>query len=249
MRIRACHLYPDLFNLYGDRGNLIVFCRRAEWRGIQVQVDEVSFGEKSPFIDYDFIFLGGGAEQYVDIVVKDLQGKGPYLLEAVEKETVLLGIGLGFQVLGHHFSAQNGTMFPGIGLFDAHTKARPDRLKGNILLEVAADLQEEVERIGGVPLTTIVGFENHSGRTFLGEAKPIGNVLKGWGNNGEDKTEGAVYKNAFGTYLHGPLLAQNPHLADLLLARALSRKGEVKLDSLNDELEIYAHNVMKKRLL
>ena len=100
-----------------------------------------------------------------------------------------------------------------------------------------------------MPLTTIVGFENHSGRTFLGEAKPIGNVLKGWGNNGEDKTEGAVYKNAFGTYLHGPLLAQNPHLADLLLARALSRKGEVKLDSLNDELEIYAHNVMKKRLL
>ncbi|HHY29587.1 MAG TPA: glutamine amidotransferase [Syntrophaceticus sp.] len=251
MRIRVCHLYPDLFNLHGDRGNLIVLCRRAEWRGIQVDVDDVSLGEKSSFIDYDFIFLGGGAEQYLDIVVKDLQVKKPCLLEAVEEGTVLLGVSLGFQVLGAHFSAQDGTVFPGAGIFDAHAEAKVDRMKGNILLELAADLQEEVRRVGDTPLTTVVGYENHSGRTFLGDAQPVGSVLKGWGNNGEDKTEGAVYKNAFGTYLHGPLLAKNPHLADLLLARALSRKGEseIRLTPLNDDLEIYAHNVIKKRLL
>lgn len=226
----------------------MVFCRRAEWRGIQVEVDEVSLGEKAPFTGYDFVFLGGGAEQHLDIVVKDLQGKGPYLVDAVEKGTVLLSICLGFQVLGQYLSTQDGIEFPGVGIFDAHTEAEASRLQGDILIDAAPEYQDELKRVGGTPLTTIVGFENHSGRTFLGEAKPFGTVIKGQGNNGEDKTEGAVYKNAFGTYLHGPLLAKNPHLADLLLTRAFSRQGEIKLAPLNDELETYAHNVIKKRL-
>lgn len=249
MQLRACHLYPDLFNLYGDRGNLMVFCRRAEWRGIQVGVDEVSLGEMVYFTDYDFVFLGGGAEQYLDLVVKDLQCKGPYLVDAVEQGAVLLSICLGFQVLGQYLSTQDGIEFPGVGVFDAHTETGASRLQGDILIDAASDYQDELKRVGGSTLTTIVGFENHSGRTFLGEAQPFGTVIKGKGNNGQDKTEGAVYKNAFGTYLHGPLLAKNPHLADLLLTKALSRKGEVKLTPLNDELEFYAHNVIKKRLL
>ncbi len=248
MKLKICHLYPDLLNLHSDQGNMLIFCRRAEWRGIQVEIDYISLPEKVHFTDYDFIFLGGGTDQ--GPVYKDLLEKGPFLLEAVENGSVLLSICLGYQLLGLSFKKQDGTVLPGVGIFDAYTEEVPERLQGNILLETAPDLQDEIKRLGGAPLDTLIGFENHPGRTYLGKkAQPLGRVIKGHGNNGEDKTEGARYKNALGTYLHGPLLSKNPHLADLLLTKALYRSsGDVHLDPLNDDLEIYAHNVMKKRL-
>lgn len=253
MRIKVCHLYPDLFNLYGDQGNLLIFCRRAQWRGIQVEVDKAVFGEKICLTGYDFIFLGGGAESNLSVMSKELQEKGPFIMEAVEQGTVLLAISLGFQVLGRFIKMQDGTVLPGARVFDLYTETEEERLVGDILLETAIDLQEEMKETGAVgetPLTTLVGFENHAGRTFLGkEAVPLGRVLKGQGNNGDDLREGVRYKNAFGSYLHGPLLAKNPHLADLLLSRAILRQGGGQLKPLNDELEIYAHNVIKDRLI
>ncbi len=249
VQIKICYLYPDLFNLHGDRGNLLVLYRRAEWRGIKVQVDDVSLGDKPLFSDYDLVFLGGGTEQYLDLVIKDLQVKSPYLIEAVERGMALLSIGLGFQMLGNYYVTRDNTLFPGAGVFDLHTEVKGERLKGNILLELIAELQDELGTVGVSSMNTIVGYENHSGHTYLGDIKPLGKVLKGWGNNPEDKTEGAVYNNAFGTSLHGPLLANNPHLADLLLTKSLSGKNEIELTPLDDQLEIYVHNMLKKRLL
>jgi len=249
MHLKVCHLYSDLLNLHGDRGNVLIFCRRAEWRGIRVELDLITRHEKVSLQSYDFIFLGGGTDQGQELVSRDLQAKGPFLLEAAESGAVILGISAGYQLLGRSYQRADGALLPGVGLFDLYTEAGTEMLRGNILLEIAADIQQEIEGIGS-SLTTLIGFENHAGRTYLGKnAKPLANVLKGYGNNGEDGTEGACYKNAFGTYLHGPLLAKNPHLADLLIAKALSRRyGQVPLQPLDDHLELSAHNIMKKRL-
>jgi CobQ-like glutamine amidotransferase family enzyme len=253
MRIKVCHLYPDLFNLYGDQGNLLIFSRRAQWRGIQVEIDRAAFGETVCLTGYDFIFLGGGAESKLSLMSKELQEKGHFIVEAVEQGTVLLAISQGFQLLGRFIKTQDGTVLPGAGVFDLYTETGTDRLVGDVLLELAADLQEEMKEksiVQRTPLTTLVGFENHAGRSFLGtEAVPLGRVIKGQGNNGDDLSEGACYKNAFGTYLHGPILAKNPHLADLLLTRAVLRQGGEKLTPLNNELELFAHNGIKNRLI
>lgn len=250
MRLKICHLYPDLLNLYGDRGNVLIIYRRAGWRGIEVELDRISLGDRVNFMEYDFVFLGGGADQEQDLVSRDLKKKGPFLREAAEKGVAILSICGGYQLLGRYYRARDGSVLPGVGLFDIYTEAGEKRLRGNILLEAEPDLQEDMERAGCRSLKTLVGFENHSGCTFLEEGtRPLGRVVKGKGNNGEDRTEGARYRNAFGTYLHGPLLSKNPHFADLLIARALSRRhGEVCLEPLDDELEFYAHNIMKKRL-
>lgn len=254
MRLRVCHLYPDLLNLYGDRGNVLIICRRAAWRGIQVELDAVSLNDRVRFAGYDLIFLGGGADLEQGLVSRDLEKKGPFLVEAAEAGVVILSICGGYQLLGRYYRARDGTVLPGVGLFDLYTEAGGKRLKGNILLQLAPELQNEIRQIYGRgaagPPSTLVGFENHSGRTFLGgSVRPLGRVLRGSGNNGEDRSEGVWYKNAFGTYLHGPFLAKNPHFADLLLRRALARRcGEVLLAPLDDTLELHAHDVMKKRL-
>lgn len=249
MHLKVCHLYPDLLNLYGDRGNLLIFCRRAEWRGIRVKLDLITRHEQVSLKSYDFIFLGGGTDQGQELVSRDLQAKGPFLLEAAESGAAVLGICAGYQLLGRFYRRADGTMLPGAGLFDLYTETGKGRLRGNILLETAPELQDQIEQTG-LSLTTLIGFENHSGRTYLGEnSRPLATVLKGQGNNGEDGTEGACYKNAFGSYLHGPLFAKNPQLADLLIAKALSRRyGQVPLQPLDDQLELYAHHIMKKRL-
>ena len=250
MRIKVCHLYPDILNLYGDRGNLLVFYRRAQWRGIEVDVDQMMLGDKGDFNSYDFIFIGGGSDSRRTLVLKNLEKIAPYIVDAVEKGAVLLAVGLGFQLLGRYIMAEDGTVIAGAGVFDAYTEMGSNRAVGDILLEATADLQEELKKAGNKDITTLIGFENHSGRTYLGEqGKPLGRVIKGEGNNSRDGTEGACYKNAFGTFLHGPVLAKNPHFADLLLLKALSPQEEISLDPLDDSLEILAHNTMKKRLI
>ena len=250
MRIRACHLYPDLLNLYGDRGNVLIFCRRAEWRGIEVQLDLISLPDRVRFTDYDFIFTGGGADLDQGLVSKDMEKKGPLLIDAVEQGVTLLCICGGYQLLGRYYLAQDGATLPGVGLFDLYTEAGNRRLKGNILLELDPGLCKDTGAHQNGQLNTLVGFENHSGRTLLGETvRPLARVLRGNGNNGDDGTEGVNYKNAFGTYLHGPFLSKNPHFADLLISRALFRRnGSVDLAPLDDTLEINAHRVMERRL-
>lgn len=250
MRLRICHLYPDLLNLYGDRGNVLVLYQRAVWRGIRAEVDLISIHDRVRFSDYDIIFLGGGADQEQRLVSRDMEKKGPLLVEAAEEGAVILSICGGFQLLGRYYRSQDGSVLPGVGVFDVYTEAGEKRLRGNILIEPVSELRKEIASYNSMVSSALLGFENHSGRTFLGEGvKPLGRVIRGYGNNGRDRAEGAWYKNAFGTYLHGPFLSKNPHFADLLIGRALKRRyGEVSLAPLDDSLEWEAHRVMKRRL-
>ncbi len=243
--LRLCHLYPDLLNLYGDRGNISVLVRRARWRGIAVEVAEVPAGTPLRAGDHDLYFIGGGEDRQQALAARDLQsGKGEVLREAVEAGAVLLAVCGGYQLMGHFYRSAEGAELPGVGLLDlttSHPGKRRPRLIGNIVVRWEPPA-------AGMP-STLVGFENHGGRTRLGPgARPLGRVVAGGGNNGEDGTEGAVYRNAFGTYLHGPLLPKNPWFADHLIALALRRRhGEVPLVPLDDDLEAAAHRTALRR--
>lgn len=229
-----CHLYPDLMNLYGDRGNISVLVKRARWRGINVRVIPVSIGDNIPS-NIDIFFMGGGQDREQRLLAPDLvKKKGDKLREFAEKGIVFLGICGGYQLFGHYYKPKDNPRLDGIGIIDVYTEAGDKRFIGNILVK---------SKLIGYEDLTLVGFENHSGRTYLGKnANPLGNVIKGYGNNGEDKSEGAWQKNVFGTYLHGPLLPKNPWFADLLIERALSNKyGDIKLSPLDDTLELKAH--------
>lgn len=216
-------------NIYGDRGNVIALRRRAEWRGIPVEVREIGIGHPiSP--DVDCFFWGGGQDQEQVAVARDMQGaKGHALRTAVEDGAALLGVCGGYQLLGHDYRPNDAEPLPGIGLFDAVSSAGPERFIGNVVID---------SRWG-----ELVGFENHSGLTELGPGvTPMGAVRVGHGNNGRDGTEGAIYLNAVGCYLHGSLLPKNPVLADWLVARGLERRyGPVELPPLTDEVERAAH--------
>lgn len=232
--LSIAHLYPTLLNLYGDRGNIICLRERCIWRGLEVQVEGIGLGERLDPRAYDLIFLGGGADKEQKRVVEDLHTlKGGPLREAVEEGVVVLAVCGGYQLLGDFYRPAEGPDLPGLGIFPAYTVhkgLKAPRCIGNV-----------VARWQGGHL---VGFENHGGRTYLKEgAEPLARVVRGHGNNSEDGTEGAAYKNAFGTYLHGSLLPKNPHFADHLLRLALARKyGEAELPPLDDTLEELAHD-------
>lgn len=233
-----CHLYPDLMDTYGDKGNIITLTKRCQWRGIEVKVIPCSVDDKELPIA-DIYFFGGGQDQAQGIVGKDLQKKGASLKKAVENGAVLLSVCGGYQLLQKYFKTADGKKIPGIGLFDAFTEASNERIMNNLLIEINTILP-----VSNKTSKSLVGFENHSGKTYLGaDTEPLGTVIKGSGNNGEDKTEGAIYKNAFGCYLHGSLLPKNPHFADYLIQKALEKKyGMIKLKKLDDTLEWQAHN-------
>ncbi|MFZ5596679.1 MAG: type 1 glutamine amidotransferase [Bacillota bacterium] len=233
-------MYPDLLNLYGDRGNIIALARRCQWRGIQVKMHRVNIGEKVNFGEMDFVFLGGGSDREQNLMARDLMQKSEHLREAIEGGLVVLAICGGYQLLGKYYRTLEGEVIPGLGMLDLYTEGGRDRLIGNIALEINLD---------GV-VRRITGFENHSGRTYIGNLEPFGLVLAGHGNNGEDKTEGARYKNVFCSYLHGPLLPKNPAITDHLILQALRRKySDVTLEPLDDRLENSANRVMLDRLL
>lgn len=239
MDLRIAFLYPELMNIYGDRGNILALSRRAQWRGIDVTVDKVSVGDNIDPDYYDFYFFGGGQDKQQITVSQDIQGqKSDALKEAVERGAVILSICGGYQMLGHYYRPFEGDDLPGIGLFDVHTDAGNKRYIGNVIIESA---------LPGVG--TIVAFENHSGCTFLHEgAQSFGKSIIGGGNNGQDGTAGVIYKRAYGCYLHGSLLPKNPRLGDLLLAQALERRhGPVELKKLDDTLEGLAHNSATER--
>lgn len=235
MRLTLCYLYPDLMNTYGDRGNVITLTRRAFWRGIELQVVPVSVGETPDLRLFDIIFFGGGQDKEQKIVSEDLvTTKRDSLVSAVEDGVVVLAVCGGYQLLGEYYRPRGREELLGAGVLAIRTEAGEDRFIGNVVVEPNIP-------IGG--RATIVGFENHSGRTYLGSGvHPLGRVIVGRGNNGQDGFEGCVYKNVFGTYLHGPLLPKNPHLADYLIWKALIRRyGDIEPDPLDDTLEWRAH--------
>lgn len=241
--VRILSLYPDLLDVYGDRGNLLALIRRAQWHGLDVIVHQASTGDVADARRYDLILLGGGQDRAQRLVAGDLhRAKGPSLVDAVSDNVALLAICAGYQLLGKFYRTAAGEELPGVGLFDAFTVAGARRMVGNTVVRAVVD---------GRPML-LVGFENHAGRTMLGKgARPLGDVLAGWGNNGSDRREGAIWRNAVGTYLHGSLLPKNPELADWLLQKALDHRyrGSVRLESLDDGLEHRAKDVMLRRLL
>src|SRR3989344_3275289 len=237
MTLNICHLYPDLMDTYGDKGNTVTFQKRCRWRGIDVKVANISVGQPLSNFDFDFYFFGGGQDKAQTIVGIDLQKKKGHLETAVNNGAVLLSICGGYQLLQKYFKTKTGEIIKGIGLFDAFTVGSDDRMIQNLWIDLEKNLKDEIRKIyptGDIKQLQIdlIGFENHSGKTFLSKnLKPLGKVIKGSGNNGEDGTEGAVYKNAFGCYLHGSLLPKNPHFADFLISKTLERKyGKVKLE-------------------
>ena len=244
--LKICHLYPDVLNLYGDRGNTVTLQKRCEWRGIGVQVDGVGVGQKADLSAYDLFFIGGGQDFDQSTLLDDLwaggaDSKAAQLTRAIEDDAVVLAICGGYQLLGEYYLTHTGEQCKFIGAIPFYTKGAQERMIGNLLF--TADALE------GAP--QVVGFENHSGKTFLDAAlTPLGHVDVGFGNNGQDGTEGLRYRNVIGTYSHGPLLPKNPAVADALIGWALSRKYGVgvELAPLDDALETRAHNAMATRL-
>jgi CobQ-like glutamine amidotransferase family enzyme len=204
-------LYPDLMNIYGDRGNILTLLKRAEWRDFDARLVELGRGTTNGMDDVDVFFFGGG----------------------------VLAVCGGYQLLGHYYQTADGDRFPGIGLIDVRTEAGKRRFIGDVVVDAdLADLHPQ----------TLVGFENHSGRTYLGpKARPLGRVRMGFGNNGEDHTEGCLQGAILGTYLHGSLLPKNPQLADHLIRSALERRGITELAPLDDSAEIAAHEQVLAR--
>jgi hypothetical protein len=231
MDLRITHLYPDLMSIYGDRGNVIALAQRARWRGIEVEVRSHTAGERLDPDWPDLFFFGGGQDQGQDVVGADLAGpSGDAVRRAVAGGAAALAICGGYQLLGHEYLPEGAPAIPGVGVLDVRTRAGKLRFVGNLLAK--AD--------GG----TLIGFENHSGRTYLGPlARPLARVIVGHGNNGEDRTEGAVQGKLVGCYVHGSLLPKNPWLADRLIASALERRhGTVALAPLDDSMELAARD-------
>ena len=239
MELKICHLYPDILNLYGDRGNILCMQKRLEWRGIDVTVTGVSIGQALKVADYDLLFVGGGQDFEQEVLLGDLAGEKTAELKAgIEDGLPVLAICGGYQMLGQYYKTWDGQQCDFTGALDLYTIGSKERMIGNYLF-TCDELNCE-----------IVGFENHSGKTYLGAGvKAMGKVLAGFGNNGEDDTEGARYKNVFATYSHGCLLPKNPKLADYILKTALERKyGTAELTPLDDTLEQRAHDYMQNRL-
>ncbi len=232
LKISIAHLYPKLLNLYGDLGNVITLKKRCEWRGIEVEFEEINIGDKID--NHDLYFIGGGQDKQQEEVAQELYSHKSELISQRDDGAVFLGICGGYQLFGHYYQPHDKDKLLGISLMDAYTVAGKNRFIGNVTVET--DFLEP---------KTLVGFENHSGLTYLqGDTKPLGKTVVGNGNNGKDGFEGGRYKNVFGTYLHGSLLPKNPHFADYLISLALEKRyGEkIELTKLDDTFELAAHN-------
>ena len=240
MKFTVGWLYPDLMNIYGDRGNILTLLRRAEWHGFEASVVELGRGAATQMDEVDVFFFGGGQDREQALIYNDLREfKQASLQRAVESGAQVLAVCGGYQLLGHYYQTGDGERYDGIGLIDVRTEAGKKRFIGDVVVLSAID---------GLTPSTLVGFENHSGRTFLGpNAKPLGKVLKGHGNNGSDHQEGCVQGGVIGTYMHGSLLPKNPHLADHLIAGALRRRGGGALSHLDDSAELAAHGWVLQR--
>lgn len=242
MMLHLCHLYGDVMNTYGDDGNIITLQKRCAWRGIEVKFTLSAIGDPIP-TDVDVFFFGGGQDKAQEFVGRDLiqKKKGETIKKMIDDGTSLLAICGGYQLLGEYYQPFEGPRIPGVGVFPAWTEAGEQRMIGNVVVQVRPGFLNDTH-------STLVGFENHSGKTFLHHPDDrLGTVVSGSGNNGEDKTEGIIVKNAIGCYLHGSLLPKNPHLADWLITKALEHRTgkKIKLTPLDDTLEWQAHKIAK----
>lgn len=227
-KVKIAHLYPNELNLYGDAGNVSCLYNRLIWRGCKVEIAGIGIGDK--ITDFDIMFIGGGQDREMNIISRDLKRKAEMIAYSIESGKTVLAICGGFQILGQYYRAADGNELSLTGALPFYTIGSSQRMIGNIVTQT---------KYG-----RLVGFENHSGKTYLsGGLSPLGTVVTGFGNNGKDKTEGVEYKNTFATYLHGPLLPKNPAFADEILSRALNEK----LDSLDDYYENQCHRLLIER--
>ena len=238
MKITIGHLYPDLLNLYGDRGNIQCLMKRCQWRGIEAETIPFELEDEIDFSKLDIVLLGGGSDREQMLVCEKLKEIQKDFKAYVENYGVVIAICGGYQLLGNYYKTEQGTM-KGLELVDLYTEQGEGRLIDNIVLQ--SDLLD----------MPIVGFENHGGRTYIKDNKPLGKVLYGAGNDGKSGYEGVVYKNVIGTYLHGPLLPKNPQLADWLISQALEQKygKKIELAPLDDSQEKEANEYVYHRFV
>ena len=237
MKITIGHLYPDLLNLYGDRGNIACMMKSCQWRGIEAETIEFNTGDEIDFSRLDIVLLGGGSDREQAIVCQNLLKIRDQFQEYVEDDGVVIAVCGGYQLLGRYYKTDDG-MIEGLNLVDIYTEQEEGRLIDNIVLQ---------SELADMP---VVGFENHGGRTYINDNKPFGKVLYGSGNDGKSGYEGVVYKNVIGTYLHGPLLPKNPQICDYLIQKALERKyGPVMLLPLDDSQEQEANEYIYRRFV
>ena len=240
--VRLCHLYPREMNFYADRGNIAVLAKRLAWRGTHLEITECGPGEPLPAGGFDMFYLGGGQDNDQVNVAQDLLAtKADALRGALADGAVGLFVCGGYQLAGHSYETAQGEILPGFAALDIETTAGDTRLIGDILIESRPESDFALR---------VVGYENHAGRTHLGsDATQLGKVVQGYGNNGQDSTEGAIQNRTIGTYLHGPLLPRNPRLADLLLTWALSHRygSSPALEPLGDSWENQAHSEASHR--
>jgi len=234
MKINIGWLYPDLMNTYGDRGNVIALSHRLKLVKVDSEIHKISINESGNLISkMDIIFMGGAQDKQQEIVNVDLKNnKGKYLKDAISQGVPSLFVCGAYQFLGKYYKTADGTIIKGLGIFDLYTEnpgPKVPRCIGNVVIKSKL-----------FPNINLVGFENHGGRTYLSDKKlAFADVIKGYGNNGEDKTEGIYYKNSFGTYLHGPILPKNPEISDYLIKKAIERKygKNVELDNIDNKWE------------
>ncbi|PDV99031.1 type 1 glutamine amidotransferase [Candidatus Chloroploca asiatica] len=242
--LHLAHCYPSHMSIYGDRGNVIALVQRCAWRGIALDVTPIEPGDAVDWSSFDLAFFGGGQDSGQALIVQDLfERQRVGFCAAIEADLVLLAICGGYQLLGNYFLTHTGERLPGLGILDLHTVGGKQRLIGNVVVEAT---------FGHGPPVHLVGFENHSGRTYHGPGvRSLGRVVVGHGDNGEDGVGGSVYRNTYGCYLHGSLLPKNPQLTDHLIRLALQRRygSEAKLPPLEARLEMHAQQTMLKRLL
>lgn len=235
--LKIAHLFPDLLNLYGDRGNIITMKNRLLWRGIGAEVQEYGIDDEIDLAGTDIVFCGGGSDREQLIVCQYLNRIRENVKAYVEDGGTLLAVCGSYQLLGHYYQLEKEKI-EGLSVLDLYTESGKKRLIGNVVLQS--------EKFGKV-----VGFENHAGRTYINGLTPFGKVLYGNGNNGKDGYEGVIYKNVIGTYLHGPLLPKNPVLCDHILKNALERKYGTGIEflELNDKIESMANDYVVNRFL
>lgn len=258
-------LYGDVMNTYGDRGNINCLEKRLEWRGINAETKIIKIGDAIKPGDFDLYFFGGGQDAGQQEVGPDLLKLKAKTLQTEAKRGVpMLAICGGYQLFGEYYLPANGQKIEGVGILPCYTKASDQRMIGNVVVELAASSLQSaalVHENGSTGLAAssllpakslLVGFENHSGQTFVTDKTAIlGNVVSGFGNNGQDKTEGCIYNHVIGCYLHGSLLPKNPLLADWLIKTALEVKYKemVDLEVLDDSLENHAHSMIVQRII
>lgn len=246
MELRICHLYPEVLNLYGDRGNIRCMQQRLAWRGIGSTVTRIGIGNQDDLSQYDLFFIGGGQDFEQEVLLEDLKkGKDRNIRAAVEDGKTFLTICGGYQMMGNYYETHDGIRNEFLGAIDFYTVGGDVRMIDNyaFTLDPAAN--------PGMENCTVVGFENHSGKTWLGKGvQPLGHVVRGGGNNGEDGTEGVRWRNVFGSYSHGPILPKNPEFADYLLQTALERRyGQADLQPLDDRFEKEAHDSVLAKVM